>query len=369
MRTLTVLSIFAIAICVAAARQWPAPANTLDIYVVDVEGGNATLIKAPSGESVLIDTGHLDAAVRDADRIMEALNDAGIKQIDHLITTHWHLDHFGGMAELARRVPINEFIDHGANVQPKPAIEEFLAKTYPSLYRHSRHIVAKPGDAIRLHDVDMKVVSSAGHVIRAALSGAGTPNSYCDEMSKPKADLGENSQSIGVHIRFGHFRAIHLGDLSADKEYDLMCPINPIGFVDLFIVSHHGQTNSNNPVLVHAIRSRAAIMNNGTRKGGDPEVMKVIYSAPGLQTLWQLHFSELSGQEYTVPGLFIANMTDQPAATMPIDPLPEPAPGTGHAGDPPHNGKAYWIKVSARSDGSFTVTNTRTRFSKQYGSP
>jgi competence protein ComEC len=338
-------------------------AKTLDIYVVDVEGGTAMLVVSPSRESVLIDTGHLSAATRDAGRIMAAVRDAGLQQIDHLITTHWHLDHFGGMAALAERIPILEFIDHGPNVQPKPQTEQFLSQTYPMLYSRAKHTIVKPGDMIRIADIDPTVVTSAGKTIKAALPGAGTPNPYCANFEPEAEDRTENAQSIGVHIRFGKFRALHLGDLSTNKEFELMCPENRIGTVDLFVVSHHGQLHSNNEVLVNAIESRVAIMNNGIRKGGEPDVMKVIHSAPGLEDLWQLHSSELSGQEYTVAGMFIANLTDQPQPFMRVAPVPEsrlmpPAPV--------HNGTAYWIKVSAKSDGSFSVTNSRTGFSKMY---
>src|SRR5262249_20691478 len=110
---LTCLSLVTVVAVTAAQTR-----KTLDIYLIDVEGGNATLFASPSGESVLIDTGNGGAAAtRDADRIMAAVKDAGLQQIDHLITTHWHGDHFGGMAEVANRIPIREFIDHGANVQ------------------------------------------------------------------------------------------------------------------------------------------------------------------------------------------------------------------------------------------------------------
>ena len=144
-----------------------------------------------------------------------------------------------------------------------------------------------------------------------------------------------------------------------------MCPQNRLGTVDLWIVSHHGQAISNSDVLAHAIQPRAAIMNNGTRKGGQPDAMKIIHSTPGLEDLWQLHFSQLSGQEYTVPGMFIANTVDDAQTAMPIAPF-QPAPG-GQAGPAPvHNGSAFWIKVSAQQDGTFTVVNARNNFSKIY---
>ncbi|HEX5049927.1 MAG TPA: MBL fold metallo-hydrolase [Gammaproteobacteria bacterium] len=340
--------------------------DTLDIYVVDVEGGNATLFVAPSGESLLIDTGNGGpAAERDAGRILEAAADAGVRRIDHLITTHYHGDHFGAMEILAARLPVAEFIDHGANVQPGPGSDAFLA-VYPKLYAKASHVVAKPGDRVKLGDVDVRIVASAGDAIRDSLPGAGQANPFCSSYVPKDPDPGENAQSVGSHFTFGRFRALHLGDLTWNKEHDLMCPNNRIGTVDLFIVSHHGQAISNGPVLVHAIGARAAIMNNGTRKGGQPDTMKVLFSAPGLEDLWQLHASQLSGQEYTVPGAFIANTADEPPAAMPIEPLAAPAPGAGAQAPPAHNGKAYWIKVAAKRDGTFTVTNARNGFAKTY---
>jgi competence protein ComEC len=181
-------------------------------------------------------------------------------------------------------------------------------------------------------------------------------------------DNTENAQSVGSVVTFGRFRALHLGDLTWNKEFDLMCPNNRIGTVDLFVVSHHGQPISNSEVLVHAIHSRVAIMNNGTRKGGQPEAMKVIHSAPDLEDLWQLHFSLLSGQEYTVPGLFIANTTDIQQATIPVAPMPTPPRGPDAPPAPVHDGAAYWIKVSAKADGTFTVSNSRNGFEKTYRS-
>lgn len=341
-------------------------ANTLDVYVVDVEGGNATLFVSPSHESLLIDTGNAGAAApRDAGRIMEAVRDAGLQQIDHLITTHWHGDHFGGMAELASRIPIREFIDHGPNVQPGELADTFLQKTYPSLYTNAKHTVVKAGDRISMTGLEVRVVTSAGQTIRTPLPGAGRPNPYCADF-KGGDNNAEDPQSVGVHITFGKFRTIHLGDLTRNKEFELMCPNNRLGTVDVLLGLHHGQASSNSEVLVHAVHPRVAIMNNGTRKGGEPIVMQTLHSSPGLEDLWQMHFSVLSGQEYTVPGMFIANTIDEARDVMPIDPVPAPQPGPGAPPAPVHNGVAHWIKVSARQDGSFTVTNTRNNFSKTY---
>jgi len=175
--------------------------------------------------------------------------------------------------------------------------------------------------------------------------------------------------SVGTYVTFGRFRAIHLGDLTKNKEFELMCPNNRIGTVDVLLGLHHGVDSSNSEVLVHALRPRVAIMNNGTRKGGQVDVMKTLHSSPRLEDLWQMHFSQLSGQEYTVPGLFIANVLDEPLVAMPVAPISAPPPGPDAPPAPVHNGRAYWIKVSARTDGSFTVTNARNGFSKSYGTP
>ena len=340
--------------------------DTLRIYLVDVEGGNATLFVSPEGGSLLIDTGNGGAnADRDVGRIMAAAEDAGLRQIDHLITTHWHGDHYGGMPELATRIPVRHFIDHGPSVEDRAPTAEFLDNIYPGLSQQGR-TVAQPGDKIPLAGVEVTVMTSGGRVIESPMSGGGAVNPYCATFEPQAEDLGENAQSVGVHLAFGQFRALHLGDLTVNKEFALMCPANPIGTVDLHFVSHHGLDASNSAALIHAIAPRVALMNNGTRKGGTPGPMTTLHTSPGLEDLWQLHFSVLSGQEYTVPGVFIANLIDDQPDAMPLAPMPQPARGS-NAGPPPvHNGPAHWIRVEARRDGSFTVTNSRNGFSKSY---
>jgi competence protein ComEC len=367
MRTTLVL-LLALVLCAAfPVAQTRTARTTLDIYVVDVEGGNGVLFVTPSGESMLIDTGNAGAgAVRDAERIMAAVKDAGVTQIDHLIITHWHGDHFGGLAELASRIPIKQYIDHGGNVQPTPAVDEFLQKTYPQLYSKATHTVVKPGDKIPVAGLDWRVVAAAGQVLNTPLPGAGKPNPYCASTRPQDSDPTENAQSVSSVVTFGKFRVVHMGDLTWNKEMDLMCPNNRLGTTDLFVVSHHGQAISNSPALVHALQPLVAIMNDGTRKGGQPDAMKVIYSSPRLEDLWQVHFSQLSGQEYTVPGMFIANLVDDQQAGMPVAPFTPPPQGAQAPAAPQHNGTAYWIKVSAQSNGSFSVTNARNGFSKTY---
>ena len=338
MRLWIVLLLSVASVGVASQRL---PGN-LEIYAVDVEGGKATLVVSPSGESLLIDTGNIgEGAERDAQRILAAVSDAGLERIDHLMTTHWHRDHMGAIGLLAARVPILEFVDHGPNTQPDVPVDAFLLKGYRELYAGSKRTVVRPGDKIELVDLDVHVVASAGDVIKRPLHGAGAPNAYCPASPPERAHNTENTHAIGIRITFGEFRVVDLADLTDDREFDLMCPNNLIGSADLFMVSHHGQPRANSTALVHAIESRVAIMNNGMAKGGHPEVMRVIHSAPGLEDLWQLHASQLGGDEYDSPGLFVANVSP-----------------------PPHDGPAYWIKVSARHDGSFAVTNSRNGFTK-----
>lgn len=353
----------------SAASATAQPRTTLDIYVTDVEGGNATLFVTPAGESVLIDTGNANGAVRDAGRIMDAVRDAGLTQIDHLILSHYHGDHFGGMAELSKQIPIKEFIDHGPNVQPG-AGADWERDVYSKLYANAKHTVAKPGDRIRLTGVDWRIVAAAGDVIsRTTLPGANKPNSEC---SKFEAGVNnpEDPMSVASYVTFGNFRTAHLGDMTRNIEFKLMCPNTGLPRVDLFLASQHGGDGANSKVLVHALRPRVVIINNGTRKGASPQTMLSMHTSPGFEDLWQIHFSLLSGQEFTGPGMFIANLLDEPSAVMPIEPMKAPAPDTpGLQPAPIHNGKAYWIKVSANPDGTFTVTNQRNGFSKTYAAP
>ena len=355
-----------ITLCAWVALVAQPARTTLDIYLIDVEGGNATLFVAPSGESLLIDAGNGgQGAARDASRILAAASDARITAIDHLVITHYHGDHYGGIPELASRIPIRHYVDHGPNIQPSTAVDTFMQKTYPDLYGKARRTIVKPGDRIDIKGLDIRVLASAGALLSSPLSGAGQRNPHCAGVAPQAVDNTENAQSVGNLVTFGRFRALHMGDLTWNKENDLMCPNNPIGTVDLWMVTHHGQAISNSPAFVHAVRPRVALMNNGTRKGGQPDAMRVIFTSPGLEDLWQIHASQLSGQEYTVPGAFIANTVDDQPDARPVAPL-VPAPGGAAGPAPAHNGPAFWIKVSARDDGTFTVTNGRNGFSKTY---
>ena len=351
MRVLPVLLLTTVLLIALPAAQ-TRTSKTLDIYVVDVEGGNATLFVAPSGESVLIDTGNGGpAAARDADRIMAAAKDAGIAQIDALITSHWHSDHMGAMAELAGRIPIRHYLDHGQNVQPAAAIDEFLQKTYPMLIARARHTVVKAGDTVPMKDVLWRIVTAGKQTIDKPLPGAGALNPHCAEfkphtvnpVSGQPVGNTEDEHSVGSHVTFGQFRALYLADFPWNKEHELMCPANRLGSVEFLLVSRHGQHSSNSTLLVHPLRPRVAVINNGIRKGGQPETMRVLYSSPGLEDIWQTHVAQLSGPEYGIPGVFVANTVE----------------------DPQHS-PAHWIKVSAQPNGTFSVTNGRNGFGKTY---
>lgn len=334
--------LLALALLVVAPVAQNRPLRPLEIYVIDVEGGNAVLFATPSSESLLIDTGN-SGTTRDVDRIMSAVKEAGLSSIDYVITTHYHGDHVGGIVELSARIPVRNYIDHGANVQPNANVDRILQQ-YAEISAKVGHVVVKAGDKIPLMGLEARVLTSAGDVIKTNLPGGGKPNPLCAGFKPKDPDATENAQSVGTLITYGKFRVIHLGDLTWNKEAELMCPTNRIGTVDLFIVSHHGLNVSNSEVLVHGLRPRVAIMNNGIRNGGLPETMRVLYSSPGLENLWQLHFPLLGGQEYAVPGVFIANLETEQA----------------------HEGPAYWIKVLVQPDGAFMVTNNRNGFGKIY---
>ena len=367
MRTRILLAVLVLMLCATiAAAQTRTTKTTLDIYVVDVEGGNAVLFVTPSGESVLIDSGNGGAgAVRDAERIVAAAKDAGVTKIDHMIATHYHGDHIGGLAELANRIPIMEFIDHGPNIQPNPNTDAFLQGGYKDLYTKTKHTVAKPGDKISVAGVDWRVPASAAQVIQTPLQGKAIPNSDCAKFTpQTGVNITEDDHSLGSVITFGKFRTMHLGDLTLNRQFDLMCPNNRIGTVDLLLAARHG--NVNGEFLVNAVSPRVIITNNGTRKGAQPEAMKIFYGAPRVEDIWQIHFSQLAGQEHTVPGMFIANGYDQQLESMPVAPYAAPPRGLQAPPAPEHNGRAYYIKVAAQQDGTFTVTNTRNGFTKTY---
>jgi beta-lactamase superfamily II metal-dependent hydrolase len=346
--------------------------RTLDIYFIDTEGGQATLYLAPSGQAVLVDAGNPGG--RDTDRIMATLADAGVKALDYLLLTHYHVDHVGGVPELAKRIPIRHFIDHGPTVEPDEQVVGF-SQAYAELHGKVGHTVVRPGDTLPIRGVDWYIVSAAGKPLTRPLPGAGGPNPNCGSF-KPQENTrvpDENAQAVGSVVVYGKFRTINLADLLWNNEFNLVCPNNLVGAAEVYVTSHHGLAQSGSEALVYAIQPRVAIMNNGTRKGGAVQTFQILHGSPGLEDLWLLHWSYNGGIEHNPAGVFIANVDDAPTIASVITAPPQGARGGGPgSGGPPggrgnvHTGPAYLIKVSAQADGSFTVTNTRNGFSKTY---
>ena len=308
-------------------------AKTLDIYFIDVEGGQSTLVVSPSGQSLLIDAGYTGFGGRDADRIWAAAKAAGVKRIDTLLVTHFHDDHVGGVPNVLQRLPVTNFLDYG------PSVDE--GGKYPAAYAAAfgkgMHRTVKPGDTIPVKDLNVTVVESAGKPIQRA----GEPNSYCAGVpaSQPNAgnEIPENFQAIGLVVEFGKFRFGDLSDITWSREVGLLCPENRVGKLDLFLAVHHGGESSK---AIWGMAPRVTIVNNGPRKGGDPAGYKVLDASPGLEDLWQLHFSLEGGSQSNPPDSQIANLEEF---------------CTGQ-----------YLKVSASADGSFTVSNQRNKFSKTY---
>jgi competence protein ComEC len=324
----------------------------LDIYFIDVEGGQSTLFVTPAGQSLLVDTGW--AGARDAGRVSDAAKQAGITQIDYLVTTHYHGDHVGGVVDLASKIPIKTFVDHGPSAEETRSVPQNYA-AYLTVREKGQHILAKLGEHLPIKGADFQIVSAAAETISKPLSGAGTANPLCAEF-QPKDEVkdpliaGENKQSVGMVISLGKFRMVDFGDLTWNKEHDLACPNNLVGTIDLYVVSHHGQDISSLPMMVQAMHPRVAVMDNGAKKGGAIATFETLKKSPGLEDLWQLHYAVDAG-DHNSPEQFIANL--------------------GVGGTPatgvPDEGTVYTIKVAARADGSFTVTNTRNGNHKDYG--
>jgi beta-lactamase superfamily II metal-dependent hydrolase len=332
---------FAAAIVALAGAAAP---NTLDIYFIDVEGGQSTLLVMRDGQSMLIDSGYPDNGGRDPDRIMAAVRDARLSHLDYLVTTHFHEDHVGGAAELARRIPIDTFVDYGAPVQTASEVVATF-NAYEAVRRTRRHMLAAPGDRLpfRGGDVEVNVVTADGARLSAPLDGGGAPNPACTDLERRQINRTENPRSIALRVRFGAFRFFDPGDLDANTLGDLVCPINLIGEVDAYLIAHHGSSDTNVPVVLAALRPRVTVINNGEYKGGSASWLQTLRETPGIeQGVWQLHRSLGDGAEYNFPDAFIANLG-------------------GNAGD-----SGAWIKLSAAKEGAFTVTNGRSGEIKSY---
>jgi competence protein ComEC len=325
-------------------------AKTLDMYAVDVEGGKALLIVSPSGQSMLLDAGNPGSDGRDASRIVEACQSAGVKRIDYMVVTHYDGDHVANVPALLERIPAVTFVDHGENVQKNERTMKSV-DAYMALAAKGKRFVVKPGDKIPIEGFEALVTMAAGKAIAAPLKGAGQQNAACDTTPpkkwEPNArgfvddhDTNENAMSIGLLVTYGRFRMYDPADVTWNKDRDLMCPVNRVGTVDMYMVSNHGTDNANSPVMVHALRPRVVIMDNGARKGGSAAVFQIVKSSPGLEDFWQMHYSIPGGETANVASDFIANVEGSPDGN--------------------------WIKVSVERDGTFTVTNARNKFTKTY---
>lgn len=341
-------------LAVVAFVAWLAPAyaaKALQIYFIDVEGGQSTLVVTPEGQSLLIDTGFPGegtfeshpgdpAKARDANRIVAAAKDAGIKKIDYLLVTHAHADHIGGVTELARLMPIGTFIDNGG---PLPDAEKVAGtlqafKWYEAVAAKGRRLQPKPGDRLPLKGVTAVIVSGAGHILEKPLAGAGETNGACGPAAQPPQEPTENPRSLGVRLDYGKFSFFDPGDLTGTPLFGLACPKDLVGAVDVYLVAHHGGADAADPATFAAWRPRVAIANNGPFKGGTPNLLDAMRSVPGMDG-WQLHHSLLRGAQ-DMPAERVVNLDDT---------------------------TSDWLKVTANADGSFTVTNGRTGVSKTYG--
>jgi len=321
-----------------AADLLPA-ARELEIYFVDVEGGQATLIRTPAGQSLLVDAGWPGFNARDASRIQAAAALAGIRQIDYLLMTHYHLDHVGGIEPLLAHLPVRCFVDHGENTETGKNAEA-LSESYRRALAAGRRLTVKPGDKLPLRGLEVLIVAARGELIAKPAPGGGAANPYCEGVARKDNDPTENARSVGFLLRYGRFLFSDLADLTWNKELELVCPNNRLPPVDVFLVNHHGANLSNSPALVYGLRPRVAILNNGAKKGGSPDTLRLIRNSPGLEDLWQLHFSLAAGRDSNAPAERIANL--------------EP------------DCKGHWIKLAAWPSGAFSITNSRTGETKIY---
>jgi competence protein ComEC len=332
----TVVLIFVLAALTSAAR-------TLEIYFIDVEGGQSTLVVTAAGESLLVDAGYAGRENgRDPNRIMAAARDAGIERIDYLLVTHFHPDHAGGVPELASMIPIGTFIDYGGPLGTPFGADRMTVRTfgaYEAVRGQAHHLQPQPGERLPLKGVQADIVSAGGVVLSQPLPGAGKQNDACSTVEDQGPDGTEYYRSMGVMLQFGAFRFLDPGDLSGNTLASLVCPRNLPGQVSAYLIAHHGDYDSNLPAVYEALRPRVAIMNNGAIKGGSPDAFRTLYGIRDLTDLWQLHASRNEGAQ-NAPADFIANI------------------------DGADDG--YWVKLSANDDGSFRVINGRTGFAKAY---
>jgi competence protein ComEC len=311
----------------------PAAAKTVQIFFIDVDGGSATLIVGPTGDSMLLDAGWPETS---APRIEEVVRrDAKLKHIDYFIATHYHKGHIGGVEELARRIPISHFIDHGKSVETDGATTALIESYRRSA--HGKQRTVRPGDSIPLAGTSVRVVAAAGRFTQP-LSGS-MPNPLCANAVTKDEDLTENGQSIGILLTFGTFRFLNLGDMTWNKEHHLACPVNLLGTIDVLQVSHHGNSLSGAPQHLWALAPKVAILNAGPRTPGVAAVERTLQAAPRPPERWQLHFSETAA-DLNGPERQIANLEEKC--------------------------HGYTIKLTIEDSGRYTILNQRNRFTRTF---
>jgi competence protein ComEC len=335
-----ILPLLFISTSCASDAPAPAPGSTLDIYVIDTCGGKAMIVVTPEGEKMLIDAGYPRRDNRDTKRVIDAAKSLGIKEFDYIVATHYDTDHCGNIASVDANIPGKVFIDHGNPITSFGNRPNRDYNSYIDCIGDRKRISVKPGDTLPVKGVKITVVTAGGKALTEPLEETGKSNPFA-EATRPNSQMDNNIGSIGLLYEFGKFRMLDLADLLASVEFDLMCPNNKVGTIDLFMVSHHGFKVSNSKFLIHAIAPKVSIMNNGPTKGGEAAVFDILKSSPGMQDLWQLHYANNAGEKNS-PEQFIANM------------------------EPEEQCQGRLIKVSAKQDGSFTITNTRNNFSKTY---
>ena len=322
-------------------------ARSLDIYWVDVDGGAATLIVTPAGESVLVDAG--EDRESHALRIHQVASQvAGLDQIDHFVATHWHGDHYAGATRVNQRIPIKNFYDRGFPGEDEYASKRDLKQAKPEIAKYAktaqgRSLTLTPGDTIPLRQasgspkVMLRCLASAGKFLPPPESPS--PNPSCDTKTTKPPDETDNALSVVLLLSYGEFSFLDVGDLTWEMEAKLVCPVNRVGMVNLFQISHHGLDSSNNPVLIESVQPRVVVINNAPKKGAEPNTMKTLMGIAGIETIWQVHRNVRTGPELNTQPQFIANQE-------------------GQAGE--------FIKASVQPDGTFSVQIGRAGSVKSY---
>ena len=322
-------------------RSTPPKPGTLDIYWIDVEGGASTLIVTPAGQSILMDAGFAGFNDRDAARIEHVVRkEAGLQQLDFVLVSHFHGDHAGGLSALSRRVRIGAFVDHGDSIEGASGAGGQLWHEYRQIAGPRRRTV-KPGDRLPLKGVELVIVSAHGKVLPAPLADA-QPNQSCESFKPLEEDRGENGQSLGYLFRSGKFEFVNLGDLSWNFQHRLACPVNLLGRVDLFQVTHHGVRDDLLPQQMWSMAPTVAVMNNGPTKGAGAVAVETVLKSPGLEDLWSLHRAVNNDAAHNAQERLTANLggTEECAGA--------------------------WIRARVDAAGTYTLTNSRNGFSKTY---